>query len=115
LVYDKTRNTGRHNKGSTKFIRDLAPEAAQQLLDPALQPMMVAVHRVADTVHQVLGAGLLDSGPDHAPGAQCPPAPSEQRDTREQAIDFRFALPQRFCHLATRSIELIPGRSSETL
>jgi hypothetical protein len=32
-------------KGSTELLRDLAPEAAQQLLDPALHAMMDAVHR----------------------------------------------------------------------
>jgi hypothetical protein len=32
-------------KSSTELIRDLDPEAAQQLLDPALQHMMEAVHR----------------------------------------------------------------------
>src|SRR5262245_16505583 len=31
-------------KGSTELIRDLVPEAAQRLLDPALQHMMDAVH-----------------------------------------------------------------------
>src|SRR5262245_60635212 len=31
-------------KGSTELIRDLDPEAAQKLLDPALQRMMDAVH-----------------------------------------------------------------------
>src|SRR5215470_4964147 len=37
-------------KGSTELIRDLDPEAAQQLLDPALQHMMDAVHRFEGTV-----------------------------------------------------------------
>jgi class 3 adenylate cyclase len=32
-------------KDSTELIRRLDPEAAQQLLDPALQHMMAAVHR----------------------------------------------------------------------
>src|SRR4029450_7289774 len=41
-------------KDSTEFIRGLDPEAAQQLLDPALHRMMDAVHRYAGTVHQVL-------------------------------------------------------------
>src|SRR4029450_623024 len=31
-------------KGSTELIRDLDPEAAQQLLDPAIHGMMDAVH-----------------------------------------------------------------------
>src|SRR5262249_8548631 len=42
-------------KGSTELIRDLDPEAAQRLLDPALQRMMDAVHRFEGTVNQVLG------------------------------------------------------------
>jgi len=46
-------------KGSTELIRDLDPEAAQQLLDPALQHMMDAVHRFEGTVNQVLGDGIM--------------------------------------------------------
>jgi predicted ATPase/class 3 adenylate cyclase len=46
-------------KGSTELIRDLDPEAAQQLLDPALRHMMDAVHRFEGTVNQVLGDGIM--------------------------------------------------------
>jgi class 3 adenylate cyclase/tetratricopeptide (TPR) repeat protein len=46
-------------KGSTELIRDLDPEAAQHLLDPALQRMMDAVHRFEGTVNQVLGDGIM--------------------------------------------------------
>src|SRR6266851_4309252 len=46
-------------KGSTELIRDLDPEAAQTLLDPALQRMMDAVHRYEGTVNQVLGDGIM--------------------------------------------------------
>jgi class 3 adenylate cyclase/tetratricopeptide (TPR) repeat protein len=46
-------------KDSTELIRDLDPEAAQQLLDPALQRMMDAVHRYEGTVNQVLGDGIM--------------------------------------------------------
>jgi class 3 adenylate cyclase/predicted ATPase len=46
-------------KDSTELIRDLDPEAAQQLLDPALQAMMEAVHRFEGTVNQVLGDGIM--------------------------------------------------------
>ena len=46
-------------KGSTELIRDLDPEAAQRLLDPALQRMMDAVHRSEGTVNQVLGDGIM--------------------------------------------------------
>src|SRR5262249_14572161 len=46
-------------KGSTELIRDLDPEQAQALLDPALQHMMDAVHRYEGTVNQVLGDGIM--------------------------------------------------------
>src|SRR5262249_24553934 len=46
-------------RGSTELIRDLDPEAAQHLLDPALQHMMDAVHRYEGTVNQVLGDGIM--------------------------------------------------------
>jgi class 3 adenylate cyclase/tetratricopeptide (TPR) repeat protein len=46
-------------KGSTELIADLDPEAAQQLLDPALHTMMDAVHRYEGTVNQVLGDGIM--------------------------------------------------------
>src|SRR5262249_14304116 len=46
-------------KGSTELIRDLDPEQAQALLDPALQYMMDAVHRFEGTVNQVLGDGIM--------------------------------------------------------
>jgi Adenylate and Guanylate cyclase catalytic domain len=46
-------------KGSTELIHDLDPEAAQTLLDPALQCMMDAVHRFEGTVNQVLGDGIM--------------------------------------------------------
>src|SRR5215471_1139531 len=46
-------------KGSTELIRDLDPEQAQALLDPALHAMMEAVHRYEGTVNQVLGDGIM--------------------------------------------------------
>ena len=46
-------------KDSTELIRGLDPEAAQQLLDPAMPLMMEAVHRFEGTVNQVLGDGLM--------------------------------------------------------
>src|SRR5499426_2628501 len=46
-------------KDSTELIKDLDPEAAQQLLDPALRAMMAAVHRYEGTVNQVLGDGIM--------------------------------------------------------
>jgi predicted ATPase/class 3 adenylate cyclase len=46
-------------KDSTELIRGLDPEAAQQLLDPAIHRMMEAVHRFEGTVNQVLGDGIM--------------------------------------------------------
>ena len=46
-------------KDSMALIHDLDPEAAQQLLDPALHAMMDAVHRYEGTVNQVLGDGIM--------------------------------------------------------
>src|SRR5499426_3845195 len=46
-------------KDSTELIKDLDPEAAQQLLDPAINHMMEAVHRFEGTVNQVLGDGIM--------------------------------------------------------
>src|SRR5512134_2552122 len=46
-------------KDSTELIRDLDPEAAQQLLAPAIQGMMEAVHRFEGTVNQVLSDGIM--------------------------------------------------------
>ncbi len=46
-------------KDSTRLIEGLDPEAAQQLLDPALRLMMGAVHRFEGTVNQVLGDGIM--------------------------------------------------------
>jgi class 3 adenylate cyclase len=46
-------------KDSTRLIEGLDPEAAQQLLDPALHLMMDAVHRFEGTVNQVLGDGVM--------------------------------------------------------
>src|SRR5262249_31450956 len=46
-------------KDSMTLIRDLDPEAAQQLLDPVLHVMMDAVHRYEGTVNQVLGDGIM--------------------------------------------------------
>jgi class 3 adenylate cyclase len=46
-------------KDSPELIRDVDPEAAQQLLDPALRRMMDAVYRFEGTVNQVLGDGIM--------------------------------------------------------
>jgi hypothetical protein len=41
------------------LIKDLDPEAAQGLLDPAIYIMMHAVHRYEGTVNQILGDGIM--------------------------------------------------------
>jgi class 3 adenylate cyclase len=46
-------------KDSTELIRDLDPEDAQKLQDPAIHIMMDAVHRFEGTVNQVLGDGIM--------------------------------------------------------
>jgi class 3 adenylate cyclase/tetratricopeptide (TPR) repeat protein len=46
-------------KGSTELIRDLDPEQARAILDPALHAMMEAVHRYEGTVNQVMGDGIM--------------------------------------------------------
>ena len=79
---------------SLALIRTLDPEAAQQLLDPALQRMMDAIHHYAGTVNQVLGDGLmaLFGAPlayeDHALRA-CYAALAMQAALREYAMEVR--------------------------
>jgi class 3 adenylate cyclase len=79
---------------SLALIRTLDPEAAQQLLDPALQRMIDAVHHYAGTVNQVLGDGLmaLFGAPlayeDHALRA-CYTALAMQAALREYAAEVR--------------------------
>ena len=46
-------------KDSTELIKDLDPEEAQKLLDPAIHIMMDTVHRFEGTVNQVLGDGIM--------------------------------------------------------
>jgi class 3 adenylate cyclase len=81
-------------KGSTELIRDLDPEAAQRLLDPALQRMMDAVHRYEGTVNQVLGDGIMAlfgaplAHEDHAIRA-CYAALAMQAAMRRYAEDVR--------------------------
>src|SRR5262245_26315367 len=81
-------------KGSTELIRDLDPEAAQHLLDPALQRMMDAVHRYEGTVNQVLGDGIMAlfgapiAHEDHALRA-CYAALAMQAELRRYAEDVR--------------------------
>jgi len=81
-------------KGSTELIRDLDPEAAQALLDPALHVMMDAVHRYEGTVNQVLGDGIMAlfgapvAHEDHAVRA-CYAALAMQAAMRRYAEDVR--------------------------
>ena len=83
-------------KGSTELIRDLDPEAAQRLLDPALHAMMEAVHRYEGTVNQVLGDGIMAlfgapvAHEDHAVRA-CYAALAMQVALRRYAEDVRRA------------------------
>jgi class 3 adenylate cyclase len=81
-------------QGSTELIRDLDPEAAQRLLDPALQRMMDAVHRYEGAVNQVLGDGIMAlfgapvAHEDHAARA-CYAALAMQAALRRYAEDVR--------------------------
>jgi class 3 adenylate cyclase len=81
-------------KGSTELIRDLDPEAAQRLLDPALHHMMDAVHRYEGTVNQVLGDGIMAlfgapiAHEDHAVRA-CYAALAMQTAMRQYAEEVR--------------------------
>src|SRR5512138_437808 len=81
-------------KDSTELIRGLDPEAAQQLLDPALHRMMDAVHRFEGTVNQVLGDGIMAlfgapiAHEDHALRA-CYAALAMQDAVRRDADDLR--------------------------
>jgi class 3 adenylate cyclase len=83
-------------KGSTELISGLDPEEARQLLDPALQTMMAAVHRYEGTVNQVLGDGLMAlfgaplAHEDHAVRA-CYAALAMQAAMRDYAEQVRRA------------------------
>jgi class 3 adenylate cyclase/tetratricopeptide (TPR) repeat protein len=83
-------------KDSTELIRDLDPEAAQQLLDPALHRMMDAVHRYEGTVNQVLGDGIMAlfgapiAHEDHAQRA-CYAALAMQAAMRDYTEEIRRA------------------------
>jgi class 3 adenylate cyclase/tetratricopeptide (TPR) repeat protein len=46
-------------KGSMDIMERLDPEEAKQLIDPCLQQMMKAVHRVEGTVNRILGDGIM--------------------------------------------------------
>jgi class 3 adenylate cyclase/tetratricopeptide (TPR) repeat protein len=46
-------------KGSMELLAERDPEEARQLLDPALERMMAAVHCYEGTVNQVMGDGIM--------------------------------------------------------
>jgi class 3 adenylate cyclase len=81
-------------KDSTELIRDLDPEDAQKLLDPAIHLMMNAVHRFEGTVNQVLGDGIMAifgapiAHEDHAARA-CYAALAMQSAMRDYADEVR--------------------------
>ena len=81
-------------KDSTELIRDLDPEDAQKLLDPAIHIMMDAVHRFEGTVNQVLGDGIMSlfgapiAHEDHALRA-CYAALALQAAMRDYAEEVR--------------------------
>jgi class 3 adenylate cyclase len=81
-------------KGSTELIRDLDPEQARAILDPALQAMMDAVHRFEGTVNQVMGDGIMAlfgaplAHEDHAARA-CYAALAMQDALRRYAAEVR--------------------------
>jgi class 3 adenylate cyclase len=80
--------------GSTELIRDLDPEQARAILDPALHAMMEAVHRYEGTVNQVLGDGIMAlfgaplAHEDHAARA-CYAALAMQESLRRYAEEVR--------------------------
>ena len=91
-------------KDSTELIRGLDPEAAQQLLDPAIHRMMDAVHRFEGTVNQVLGDGIMAlfgapiAHEDHALRAcyaalamQAAMQPTTEEVRRTQGLELRCA------------------------
>src|SRR2546421_2823558 len=81
-------------KGSTELIRDLDPEQARAIQDPALHAMMEAVHRYEGTVNQVLGDGIMAlfgaplAHEDHAARA-CYAALAMQEALRRYAEEVR--------------------------
>jgi class 3 adenylate cyclase len=83
-------------KDSLELIRGLDPEAAQQLLDPALHVMMDAVHRFEGTVNQVLDDGIMAlfgapiAHEDHATRA-CYAALAMQAALHDYAAEVRRA------------------------
>jgi class 3 adenylate cyclase len=104
-------------KDSTELIKDLDPEDAQKLLDPAIHIMMEAVHRFEGTVNQVLGDGLMSlfgapiGHEDHAARA-CYAALAMQaamRDyteevRRQKGLEFRIRIGLNSGEVVVRTI-----------
>ena len=93
-------------KDSTELIRGLDPEAAQQLLDPALRRMMDAVHRFEGTVNQELGDGIMALFG----------APIAHEDHPRRAVHAALGIARALAdyqeELAPRGIPSAPGRAS---
>jgi oligopeptide/dipeptide ABC transporter ATP-binding protein len=85
-------------KDSTELIRGLDPEAAQQLLDPAIHHMIDAMHRFEGTVNQVLGDGIMTLF-----AASLPSHPDEAKEEVVLAGEVPSALnPPSGCHFHPR-------------
>jgi class 3 adenylate cyclase/tetratricopeptide (TPR) repeat protein len=104
-------------KDSTELIRGLDPEAAQQLLDPALHIMMDAVHRFEGTVNQVLGDGIMAlfgapiAHEDHALRAcyaalamQAAMQPTTEAVRRTQGLELRMRVGLNSGEVVVRAI-----------
>jgi hypothetical protein len=105
-------------KDATELIRDLDPEDAQKLLDPAIHLMMESVHRFEGTVHQVLGDGIMSlfgapmSHEDHAARA-CYAALAMQAAMRDTEVLAFYTLEEHPGLLASYNID--PGVASSSV
>ena len=104
-------------KDSTELIRDLDPEDAQKLLDPAIHLMMEAVHRFEGTVNQVLGDGVMSlfgapiAHEDHAatsllcgPGHASGDADYTEEVRRHQGLELRIRVGLNSGEVVVRAI-----------
>jgi class 3 adenylate cyclase len=104
-------------KDSTELIRGLDPEAAQQLLDPAIHLMMDAVHRFEGTVNQVLGDGIMAlfgapiAHEDHALracyaalGMQAAMQPTTEAVRRSRGLELRLRVGLNSGEVVVRAI-----------
>jgi hypothetical protein len=87
---------------SRELIRGLDPEAAQELLDPALHRMMEVVYRFEGTVNQALGMRPLQTHCHRGLGTLYPTADQREQASAElspaialyHAVVMTFWLPQ---------------------